>query len=131
MANLSTYAADKLLDALLRNVPYTSTDTYVALFTALPVEPSGSGGLEVVGGSYVRLRLDTLLNAAASGSIDTNADLTWPEATANWGTVVGVGIYDALTNGNLLASGALTESQAVGIGATFQLPAGQLSSALA
>lgn len=130
MANISTYAADKLLDALLKNTAYTSTTTYVALYTTNPTMPAGSGGVEVSGGSYARVQLNTNLAAAASGSSATNADLTWTTATANWGTVVGVGIFDASTVGNLLAAGALTASKVVNSGDTFSIPSTDLTVAL-
>lgn len=130
MANLSTYAANKLLDALLRNVPYTSTATYVALYTTDPTEPGATGGVEVSGGSYVRERLDTVLAAAVSGSSTTNAQITWPQATADWGTIVGLGICDAPTLGNVLASGPLTQSKQVLNGDTFVIPVGDLTTAI-
>lgn len=130
MAQITTYAADKLLDALLRDVAYASTHTYVALFTVAPTMPAGTGGTEVSGGSYVREQLDTNLSAAASESITTSGTLTWPSATADWGTVVGIGIYDALTLGNLLAYGNLTASQPVLNGNTYSMPAGNITATL-
>lgn len=130
MANISTYAADKLLDALLRDVAYTSTTTYVALFTTDPTMPAGTGGVEVSGGSYARVQLNTLLAAAASGSTDNTSAVNFVQATAAWGTITGVGIYDAVTLGNLLAAGPLTASKTVGSGDTFSLPVSDLSVAL-
>ncbi len=130
MANISTYAADKLLDALLRDVAYTSTTTFVGLYTTDPTMPAGTGGVEVSGGSYVRERLDTLLSAAAAGSITNSTAVAWPTATASWGTIVGLGIFDAVTAGNLLAAGPLTASKTVGNGDTFSLPISDLTAAL-
>lgn len=45
--------------------------------------------------------------SAASGSApsqitNANATITFPQATASWGTVISVGLYDASTAGNLL-----------------------------
>jgi hypothetical protein len=130
MANISTYAADKLLDALLRDTAYTSTTTYVALFTTDPTMPAGTGGVEVSGGSYVREQLNTLLAAAASGSSSNSSAVNWPTASAAWGTITGVGIYDAVTAGNLLAAGPLTANKTVGSGDTFSLPISDLTVAL-
>jgi hypothetical protein len=130
MANISTYAADKLLEALLKDTAYTSTTTYVGLYTTNPTMPAGTGGTEVSGGSYARVRLDTLLAAAASGSIDNSSAVGFVTATAAWGTVTGVGIFDAITAGNLLAAGPLTANKTVGSGDTFSLPISDLTVAL-
>jgi hypothetical protein len=130
MANISTYAADKLLEALLKDTAYTSTTTYVGLYTTNPTMPAGTGGTEVSGGSYARVRLDTLLAAASSGSIDNSSAVAFATASASWGTVTGVGIFDAITAGNLLAAGALTASKTVGSGDTFSLPISDLTVAL-
>jgi hypothetical protein len=126
MANISTYASDKALDALFRNSAYTSTSTWVSLWTAAPTMPAGTGGTEVTGGSYVRERLDTLLAAAAAEASSNSSDITWPQATADWGTVVGVGIHDASTAGNLLAFGTLTANKTVSNGDTFSIPSTNL-----
>lgn len=40
--------------------------------------------------------------AVAPASVASGAAITFAQATANWGTVVGFGIYDALTSGNLI-----------------------------
>jgi hypothetical protein len=41
--------------------------------------------------------------AVTSANITTGAVITFPQATADWGTCVAFGLYDALTSGNLLA----------------------------
>ncbi len=44
----------------------------------------------------------------------TNAsDIVYNVPTGNWGTIVGVGIYDALNGGNLLFTGHLNTSKSV------------------
>lgn len=129
MANISTYLADQLLDHSFGEGSYTEPTVYVALWTTNPTMPAGTGGTEVSssGTAYVREALAGLMAAAASGSITTNANITWPTATASWGTVTGVGLFDASSGGNLLWSGALTLSKTVGSGDTFQIPTGDLT----
>lgn len=127
-SNISTYLADKLLDHCLAVTSFTKpTHTYVALFTANPTMPAGTGGVEVSGGSYARVQLDGSLAAAASESSVTNADLTFAAATADWGTITGVGIYDASSAGNLLWAGALAANKTVSNGDTFKIPSGSLT----
>jgi len=130
MANITTYLEDKLLDHALGSTSYTMPTCYLALFTVNPTLPAGTGGTEVSGGSYARLATGTNFAAAAAGSKATNAVLAFAAATADWGLVTGVGVYDALTSGNLLFSGALTESKSVYNGDTFQFNSGSLTATL-
>ena len=130
MANLTTFAADKVLDHLLGRTAYTMPTVWVGLFTTDPTEPAGTGGVEVSGGAYVRVQLSPNTAAAASGSAVSNADVTWPQATVAWGTILGLGLFDAASAGNLLASGPLSVSKTVGVGDTFSIPSGDLAVAL-
>lgn len=79
---------------------------YVALFTAVGTD-AGTGFAEVTGGSYARVATAGSDWNSASGSapsqISNAATLTFPTASADWGTIVGFGLYDASSGGNLLA----------------------------
>jgi hypothetical protein len=130
MANISTYLADKLLDHFLDGTAYTAPTAYVGLYTTNPTMPAGTGGTEVSGGSYARVSLSGLMGAASAGSKANTTAVAFATATASWGTVTGIGIFDAVTAGNLLASGPLTTSKAVGSGDTFSLPIGDLTNTL-
>src|SRR5581483_8965091 len=121
MANISTYLSNKLLDHAFGGSAYTQPTVYLALFTTTPTMPAGTGGTEVTGGSYARVAIGGDMAAASSESKTSNADITFTTATANWGTVVGVGIYDASSSGNLLAAGNLTASETVNSGDTFKI----------
>lgn len=92
---LTTYAQNKLADHVLGHASYTMPTTYAALFTVMPT--LAGGGTEVTGGGYARQALST---SAASGGVSTsNTALTWSVPAC---TIVGIGIYDASTSGNLL-----------------------------
>lgn len=76
----------------------------LALFTAVGSD-AGTGFTEVSGGSYARVAVQTLWNAASGSgpsTITNSGSITFPAATANWGTIIGWGLYDATTVGNLL-----------------------------
>lgn len=121
----SDYLENALLDHVLRNVTYTSPTTiYVALFTTMPID-DGTGGVEVSGGSYARQSVT--FSAASGGQSVNNALVSFLTATASWGTVLGVGLYDASTGGNLLYYGTLTASKTVGIGDTLSFAASALT----
>jgi len=123
-SSISDYYENKILDHMLRAQAFTPPSTvYVALYT---VSPSDSGGgTEVSGGSYQRQSVT--FSAASGGSISNSADITFPQATANWGTIVAVGLFDAQTAGNLLWYGDLTTSKTVNSGDIFKISAGNLT----
>jgi hypothetical protein len=127
MAELSDYLENKLLDHVLRNVSYTSpTTVYVGLFTA---DPTDAGtGTEVSGGSYARQIVS--VTTATGGIVTSSADITFPQATASWGTISHIGLLDALSSGNLLMHTALTTSRAIETGDVLKISTGSLTASL-
>lgn len=122
MSSFSDYLENKVLDHVFGGVAYTAPATlYIALYTVAPTDTGG--GTEVSGGSYVRLPCAFTV----SGNLATNtAAEEWPVATGTWGTIVAVGVFDALTSGNLLAYGALAANKTISTGDVFRIPAGDL-----
>ena len=119
----STYLSNSVLNAALRNVPYTSPATvYVALFTVAP--NAGGGGTEVSGGSYARQPVT--MTAPVSGQTSNAADVVFPTASADWGTVVAYAYFDALSSGNMLYFGNLGASRLVLANDQVKFPASQL-----
>ncbi len=98
-------------------------DVYIALFTAAPDDTGG--GTEVTGGSYAR-KIVTAGFTVTNGHADNTSDITFVQATADWGTITHMGIFDAITSGNLLFHAALTESRAVNNGGQFKFLATDL-----
>lgn len=128
MAAMSNYLENALINATLRNTAYTSpTTVYVGLFTTDPLD-DGSG-TEVSGGSYARQ--SATFAAPSNGAASTNADIQFPQATGNWGTVTHFAIFDALTSGNMLYHGALTASKTIETGDVFKIATGNLTVTLA
>ena len=128
MSAISNYLENALVNATLRNTAYTSpTTVYVGLFTTDPTD-AGSG-TEVSGGSYARQ--SATFAAPSNGASSTSADVTFPQATANWGTVTHFGVFDASSAGNLLYHGALTTSKTIETGDVFKISSGNLTVTLA
>lgn len=128
MSEMSNYLENALVNATLRNTSYTSPATvYVALHTADPTD-AGTGA-EVSGGSYART--SATFGAPSDGSSTTTADITFPTATASWGTVTHIGIWDASTSGNLLYHTPLDTSKAIDSGDVFKILTGNLTVTLA
>jgi hypothetical protein len=67
----------------------------VALFTVAP-DDEGAGGTEVTGGGYARVA-HSAWNTAAAGIRTNNGEIDFGDPSADWGTVVAVGLYDGAT----------------------------------
>lgn len=126
--SFSDYLENKLLDHTLNATAFTSPTTlYVALYTVAPSD--SGGGTEVSGGSYARVSVTantTNFPAASGGAVANGTVVTFPTATANWGTVVAFGILDASSGGNLLVWADLAANKAVDDGDTASFAVGDL-----
>ena len=128
MAEFSNYLENALINAVLRNTSYTSpTTVYVGLFTNDPTD--ADSGTEVTGGSYARTA--ATFGAPSNGVSTNSADITFPTATASWGEVTHVGIYDASSAGNLLFHTGLDTAKTIDSGDIFKITSGNLSVTLA
>ena len=106
----------------------TPITPYLALFTVAPTD--STAGTEVSGGSYARVSSAGKWAAPASGSpssVSNNATITFPTATGSWGTVVSVGIFDALSGGNRTYYADLTASKTIGSGDIANFTSGQIT----
>jgi hypothetical protein len=129
MAGKSDYLEAAVLDHILGGPDFERPETvYVALFCTLPND--AGGGTEVASGvGYARVAVandDTNFPAATGAGKKNGTAVTYPTATASWGTVVGFGLFDALTGGNLLYWGGLTVSKTVAINDTPSFAANSL-----
>lgn len=139
MSAASNYLENKVLDHVLTATSYTAPAArYLALFT----NTSGSAATNLEAGTLTDeistsgtayARQAVTFAAASSGSSATNATVTFPTATANWGTITHVAIMDGDTEGagNVLFYGAVTTSKTIETGDTFQVSSGNLTVSLA
>ena len=128
MAEFSDYLENALINAVLRNTTYTSPATvYVSLYTTDPTD--ADTGTEVSGGSYARTAVT--MGAPSNGVSTNSADVTFPTATASWGTVTHIGIHDASTSGNLLFHTPLDTAKTIDSGDIFKIETGNLTVTLA
>lgn len=139
MANMSDFLENKLIDWLLRAQAIGITgasaaagtgpaNVYIGLFTTSPAD--AGGGVEVSGGSYARQARTsslanwaqtsvpggTLVSSGIDGTTSNNGVITFPAPTANWGVVTSIGIFDAVSAGNLLFWAALALSKTINSG---------------
>lgn len=132
----SKYLSDIFLnvESGVTQAPNLPTTLYVALLTAMPTTNTGTGLVEVsaTGTGYARLPITSAQWAALATNADTITEqalssiaLTWTNSGGtNFGTVVGIALYDALTVGNLYRAATLaTGNQTIVSGNVFSLPA--------
>jgi len=126
MTAMSNYLENEVLDHTLKVGSYTApTDIYVALFTADGGLESGTLTNEVSGGSYARTT--ATYGAAAAGTGTNSADITFPTATAAWGTISHCAIIENSGGTNVLYHGTLSATKVVNSGDTFKFNAGDLA----
>jgi len=113
--SISNYAELKILDHTTGRAAWTNpTNVYVKLHTADPGEAATSAA------ATEATRKVAAWSAAASGAIATSATLEWTnvsttETYSHWS------LWDDVTAGNALWTGALSTSAAVTAGDTFQI----------
>lgn len=114
MGSKSDYLEAAVLNILGGTTPTVPATVYVALFTTLPSD--SGGGVEVSGGGYARVAVtnnSTNFPAASGGSKSNGTLIDFGTATLDWGDVIGWGIFDAASSGNLLWWGQLQGARKV------------------
>jgi hypothetical protein len=116
---ITVFASNRLLDYNFGSTAYSGglpATYYVGLSTST-INFDGTGATEPTGiGSYARVALTNNKTnwAVASNGVLTNATaVNFAESSASWGTVTNVGLWDALTAGNIWWFDALSPSRAV------------------
>lgn len=141
MSAMSDYLENKLVDHVFRGQAYTIPVIYVGLLTAAPSD--SGGGTEVSGNNYARVKAaassaqaltdwkstqnNDVASTGTTGSTTNTNSVTFPTPSATWGVVTHIGVYDALTGGNLLLYGSLTISKTINQSDTVTFPAAALS----
>ncbi|QNK54570.1 hypothetical protein [Paenibacillus sp. PAMC21692] len=128
---VSNYLADALLNQAFRNIAWTRPSTvYITLYTSNPT--AADTGTEVTGGAYVRRAVTFGAPATDAGkrTIKNSAEVAFPTATADWGTVTHVGIRDAATAGNLLFYGAVGNPRTLLVNDLLKFPADSVALSL-
>ena len=111
------------------NYLFTSTSVtrptawYVALFTSNPAEDASGTEVSTSGTAYAR---QSATFTVSGNTASNSAAIEFPTATASYGTVTHIGVYDAASAGNLIAYAALTTSKAIDTGDVMRLPASDL-----
>lgn len=122
----TNYVRKKILDDLTSVASYSPPALYLSLHTADPTA-AGLHTFEIAGGSYARQALAGVMGAADATGFSVNTTvITFPTASADWGTVTYLGTEDAAAAGNMIWSGAPSLPRTITSGQPFQIPVGQL-----
>lgn len=122
--SFSNYLETEILDHVFGGAAYTAPATlYLALHTANPDEDGSGAEVSTSGTAYAR---QTVAFTTTGNTTSNSSAVEYSTATANFGTVTHVGVWDASTGGNLLAYAALTSSKTIETGDVFRVPAGDL-----
>lgn len=121
MASQFTNNAETLALAFLFTTGTATRPTawYVELSTTTPTT-TGTNTTPPSGNGYARQAVAFGAPAGNPASIANTAILTFTASGADWGTITYIVIYDALTAGNTLAIGQLTNSKLIQNGDSLQ-----------
>jgi hypothetical protein len=119
MNNVSTYLRNQIVNCVLLGTAYTApTHVYLALYTSDPT--TEDAGTEILANGYVRQQITfgaPISAGSGSGVCLTTVDITFPQATGAQSIGTHGGIRDALSGGNLLFFGPLSQPQAIAVAA--------------
>lgn len=124
-----------ILNHLFRNVSLAlpATNWHIGLFTTMPNE-AGATGVEVStsGTAYARQAVARTgagfaVPSGTAPAFTGNAGvITFAQATGNWGTVLGYGIFETVSGADLWAFATLSTSKPVNTGDTASFAIGVL-----
>lgn len=127
MAGLSDTIEDAIVNHFLGKIAWAKPPAvYAAAMTVAPND-AGVGGTEVAGGAYVRVEVTSKMTASAGGASTNNVEVTFVEATAAWGNVVGIAFYDAAAAGTFLDYMPLTVAKPIAAGDRMRFAPGKLT----
>jgi hypothetical protein len=122
--SFSNFLETEILDHVFAGAAYTAPTTkYLALFTAAPGETGGGTEVSTSGTAYAR---QSVAFTTTGNTTSNTAAVEYSTATASFGTVTHVGVFDAATSGNLMAYATLSSSKAIDTGDVFRVPTGDL-----
>ena len=126
MTGLSDTYEVNVLNALLRNGTLNVAQSYASLHTADPGDTPASN--ELTDSGYARKSVTFSVPTSGSGQTSNSADVTF-NAIVDTGpfTVTHVGLWDALTSGNMIMSAALNSSKQFSQNDVPRFPTGSLT----
>lgn len=119
---LSSYLANKFLDAVGNATAYSAANVYVKLHIG---EPGANG---TANPATETTRKSISFSAASAGGLTSDADVSWENISGSEDATFFT-VWDNLTAGNFLFSGTVA-GNAYTAGDTFTIPSGSLTVSL-
>lgn len=119
---LSSYLANKFLDAVGNATAYSAANVYVKLHTG---DPGGNG---TANAATETTRKEVTFAAASGGAIASDAAVTWTNIAGSEDATYFTA-WDNVSAGNFLFSGTIT-GNAYTAGDTYTIPSGSLTASL-
>jgi len=127
---ITYFSANKILDKNFGATAYTEPTTYYFGLSTTTIQIDGTGATEPSGGAYARVALTnnkTNRGTASNASLTNSTAVQFTESTASWGTITYVGIWDALTSGNIWWFDALSPARTVASATTVLFAIGAIT----
>lgn len=119
-ATTSNVLHHKFMTAVFHEVPFILySNLYIGLYTSEPTSGLNNGTeVSTTGTDYARVLIPTTAGAWTVNGLEyNNTDpIEYLTPTATWGTILGAGIFDALTGGEQLYYAKLTSPKTVSNG---------------
>ena len=129
---MTNYYEEKILNVFKGVSATAPANMYLGLLTVLPT--GNSDGTEISYSGYARQRVtfdapskNSELYGTGKVGTKNSANIRFPEASVNVGNVVGVGVYDSLSGGNLYLYVPNAEALPVGAGQQPEIQAGNIT----
>lgn len=124
---MTNFLEDKLANFFLRGVNFTfPSQLYLGLFTSFVDSNDGSSFTEVSNSGTGYTRRVTSWTAPSNGATENSAAVTFPVATANFGTTIRFGLFDAISGGNMYYWGEPQAATGCNTGEQLEFLAGEL-----
>lgn len=125
MTAATDYYEDKLARTTFQNEAYSVAQTYVSLHTSDPTDAAAA--TELTDSGYARIAASWNAPVVGAGTVSNSAAIEF-NAIADAGpfTVTHIGIWDALSGGNLLIYAPLTVSKVFSLNDVPRFPIGSL-----
>ena len=118
MSMMSDFLENAMVNTVLRGQAYTTGNVYVGLFTSDPTD--ANTGTEVAGASYIR-QVATF-EIPLDGETSNSVDVLFPISTEAWGIVTHIGLFNAVSGGDLLFHAPLEFEKTMNISSQFKIP---------
>ena len=100
----TNFEKNKIMDCSFGATTYTPASNYYLGASTTTISSSGSNATEPVGAGYARILIPNTkgyFSNSTSGCVTNSGSIAFAESSGSWGTIVDLGLWDALTSGSI------------------------------